>query len=242
MIPHNIICFILRINDESTIHAGHKDPHLFRQVHLHLTAKTQRDPPSRSFPIIQPGLTAKRIIKCVHQRLNQVDPERWNVYWLLTKGVPISFNTHWRDEGGFADIDTSVQIHEALEREFGIEVKDRNVLITDVETAFYVVTQHHDSLWDIHNAYQLYHGSALAVLLWGLFAGDSDLAHVVSCLENGGKGLFWVCWGHLGNGDLGFFDLFVHLSPLLCVEVQKEELDYERGTSYFFIDSLMPPE
>jgi len=27
-------------------------------------------------------------------------------------------------------------------------VKDRNILITDVETAYYVVTQHHDSLWD----------------------------------------------------------------------------------------------
>jgi len=25
-------------------------------------------------------------------------------------------------------------------------VKDRNILITDVETAYYVVTQHHDSL------------------------------------------------------------------------------------------------
>ena len=96
--------------------------------------------------MMQPGLTAKRIIKCIHQRLNQVDPERWNVISIFIKGVPISFNTHWRDEGGYADIDTSVQIHEALEREFGIEVKDRNILITDVETAYYVVTQHHDSL------------------------------------------------------------------------------------------------
>lgn len=64
----------------------------------------------------------------------------------VMQGVPISFTTHWRDEGGFADIDTSVQIHEALEKEFGIEVKDRNILVTDVETAYYVVTQHHDSL------------------------------------------------------------------------------------------------
>jgi hypothetical protein len=62
------------------------------------------------------------------------------------KGVPISFNTHWRDEGGYADIETSVHVHEALEKEFGIDVKDRNILITDVETAYYVVTQHHDSL------------------------------------------------------------------------------------------------
>lgn len=27
----------------------------------------------------QPGLTAKRIIKCIHKRLNAFDPERWNV-------------------------------------------------------------------------------------------------------------------------------------------------------------------
>lgn len=64
----------------------------------------------------------------------------------ITQGVPISFNTHWRDEGGFADIETSIHVHEALEKEFGIEVKDRNILITDVESAFYVVTQHHDSI------------------------------------------------------------------------------------------------
>jgi hypothetical protein len=36
------------------------------------------------------------------------------------QGVPFSFNTHWRDEGGYLDVDTSIQVHEALEREFGI--------------------------------------------------------------------------------------------------------------------------
>jgi hypothetical protein len=64
----------------------------------------------------------------------------------VSKGVPISFNTHWRDEGGFIDIETCVHVHEAIEREFGIEVRDRHVLISDIETAYYVVTQHHDSL------------------------------------------------------------------------------------------------
>jgi hypothetical protein len=39
-----------------------------------------------------------------------------------------------------------VQVHEAIEREFGIEVKDRNILIADMEMAYYVVIQHHDSL------------------------------------------------------------------------------------------------
>lgn len=37
---------------------------------------------------------------------------------------------------GYIDVDTSIQVHEALEREFGIDVKDRNVLITDVGQPF----------------------------------------------------------------------------------------------------------
>jgi hypothetical protein len=82
----------------------------------------------------------------VHNKLNEVDPERWNVLLPLMQGVPISFNTHWRDEGGYIDIETCVHVHEAIEHEFGIDVRDRHVLISDVETAFYVVTQHHDAL------------------------------------------------------------------------------------------------
>lgn len=65
---------------------------------------------------------------------------------VIIQGVPFSFQTHWRDEAGFADIEASIQVHEALEHEFGIEVKDRNILIQDVEMAYYVITQHHDSL------------------------------------------------------------------------------------------------
>ena len=62
------------------------------------------------------------------------------------QGVPISFMTHWRDEGGYIDVETSTQVHEALEREFGIDIKDRHVLISDVEQAFHVVMQHHDAV------------------------------------------------------------------------------------------------
>lgn len=57
--------------------------------------------------------------------------------------------THWRDEGGYIDVETSVQVHEAIEREFGIDIKDRHVLISDVEQAFHIVMQHHDSVWDV---------------------------------------------------------------------------------------------
>lgn len=62
------------------------------------------------------------------------------------QGVPISFQTHWRDEGGYMDLDTCIQVHEALEREFGFEVKDKNFLIEDVSQAYHIVTQHHEAL------------------------------------------------------------------------------------------------
>ncbi|KRW99698.1 hypothetical protein PPERSA_03499 [Pseudocohnilembus persalinus] len=87
----------------------------------------------------KPGLTAKRIIKCVGERLRAYDLGRW-------EGVPITFQTHWRDESGHTDVSTAIHIHDALEREFGIDIKDRQVLITDIETAFYIVTSHHDPL------------------------------------------------------------------------------------------------
>jgi hypothetical protein len=62
----------------------------------------------------------------------KVDPGRW-------EAVPITFKTNFRDENGYSDVYTSIHIHDALEREFGIDIKDRHVLVTDVETAFYVV-------------------------------------------------------------------------------------------------------
>lgn len=85
-------------------------------------------------------MTAKRIIKCVGERLRKFDAGRW-------ESVPITFKTHWRDENGYSDVSTSIHVHDALEREFGIDIKDRLVLVTDIETAFYIVMSHHDPLW-----------------------------------------------------------------------------------------------
>ena len=34
----------------------------------------------------KPGLTAKRIIKCVSDRLKKIDPDRWNVPTILREG------------------------------------------------------------------------------------------------------------------------------------------------------------
>jgi hypothetical protein len=44
-----------------------------------------------------------------------------------------------------SDIETCIHVHDALEREFGVEIRDRQVLITDIETAFHVINQSHDS-------------------------------------------------------------------------------------------------
>ena len=63
---------------------------------------------------------------------------KWN-------NTPFTFLTHFNDEGGYADVETCIHVHDAIEKEFGIEVKDRAVLITDISTAFYIVTMHHDA-------------------------------------------------------------------------------------------------
>ncbi len=93
----------------------------------------------KSLTCFQPGLTAKRIIRVVGERLRKIDPARWET-------VPITFKTHWRSENGYCDVSTSIHIHDALEKEFSMDIKDRCILITDVETAFYTIMQHHDAL------------------------------------------------------------------------------------------------
>lgn len=85
-----------------------------------------------------PGITARRIIDAIGRRLREIDPLRWN-------SVPITFRTHFRDSFGNADLRTIMHVHDAIEREFKIEIKDRNTLITDLEVAYYVVSNHHDA-------------------------------------------------------------------------------------------------
>ena len=47
---------------------------------------------------------------------------------------------------GYSDIRTCIHVHDALEREFGIDIEDRNVLINDMEVAYYTITQAHDAM------------------------------------------------------------------------------------------------
>ena len=94
--------------------------------------------PSPDLVAKNPGITAKRLIDCVGKRLREIDPLRWN-------SVPITFRTNFRDGFGNADLRTIMHVHDAIEREFRIEIKDRHTLITDLELGYYVVSQHHDA-------------------------------------------------------------------------------------------------
>ena len=55
----------------------------------------------------KPGVVAKRLVKCIGERLRAVDPDRW-------EGVPITFNTHWYNEGGYADVAACIEVHDAI--------------------------------------------------------------------------------------------------------------------------------
>ena len=61
-------------------------------------------------------MIAKRIINAVGKRLREVDPLRW-------EGVPVTFKTQWLINGDL-DIRTSVYVHDALEREFIVDIDD----------------------------------------------------------------------------------------------------------------------
>lgn len=86
-----------------------------------------------------PGLTAKRLIQCVGDRLRQVDPQRW-------ESVPITWETKWTDANGYTDIRTSVMVHDAIEQEFGIEINDKRILCTDFKMAWYTLGNSEDGL------------------------------------------------------------------------------------------------
>ena len=70
----------------------------------------------------EPHVLAKRIIRCCGDQLRAIDPNRW-------EGVPITFKTHWNDELGEFDIKTCILVHDAIEREFNIDIDDRKQLL-----------------------------------------------------------------------------------------------------------------
>ena len=81
-------------------------------------------------------MLAKRIIRCVGDRLRQTDPSRW-------EGVPITFKTHWNTEKDTTCIKTCVLVHDALEREFNIDIDDKKILLQSIESCFRFVMSVH---------------------------------------------------------------------------------------------------
>ncbi len=57
--------------------------------------------------------------------MRHIDPNRWD-------GVPITFKTHWNNENDDMDIKTCVLVHDAIEREFNIDIDDRKYLLQSV--------------------------------------------------------------------------------------------------------------
>ena len=84
----------------------------------------------------EPHVLAKRIIRVVGDRLRHIDPNRWD-------GVPITFKTHWNNENENMDIKTCVLIHDAIEREFNVDIDDRKMLLHSVQDCFHYIMSMH---------------------------------------------------------------------------------------------------
>ena len=85
---------------------------------------------------MQPHVLAKRIIRCVGERLRTIDPHRW-------EGVPITYKTNWNSEGDEICLRTCILVHDAIEREFNFDIDDRKQLLVSVEDCFQFVMSVH---------------------------------------------------------------------------------------------------
>ncbi len=69
-----------------------------------------------------------------------MDPHRWD-------GVPITFETKWIDEEiPSIDIRTCVLIHDALEREFNIDIDDKKILFGNVKDVVNFIIESHQAI------------------------------------------------------------------------------------------------
>ena len=73
------------------------------------------------------------------ERLREVDQFRWD-------GVPITFKTNWKTENDEICVRTCIYVHDALEREFTIDIDDRKVLLTTIEESFAFIVDEHNAL------------------------------------------------------------------------------------------------
>ena len=72
--------------------------------------------------------------------MNEYDPRRW-------EGVPITFETKWVIPDNVSrDIRLCIHIHDALEREFNIDIDDKKILIGSVKEAFAFIEGTHNAV------------------------------------------------------------------------------------------------
>lgn len=84
-------------------------------------------------------MLVKRIVKAVGERLRHMDPNRWD-------GVPVTFKTTWNSENDDIDIRACVLVHDAVEREFNVDIDDRKILLQSVEDVFHFLMPMHTAL------------------------------------------------------------------------------------------------
>jgi hypothetical protein len=87
----------------------------------------------------EPHVLAKRIIRMCGDRLRESDPHRW-------EGVPITFKTHWNNENDEFDVKTCILIHDAVEREFSIDIDDKKQLLVSVQDVFHFIMSMHAAM------------------------------------------------------------------------------------------------
>ena len=72
--------------------------------------------------------------------LNRVDPNRWD-------SVAITYETQWTDpDNQIFDVRTCVMIHDALEKEFNIDINDKNILLTSVKMCVGFIMDNHNAI------------------------------------------------------------------------------------------------
>ena len=81
-------------------------------------------------------MLAKRCIRLCGDRLREMDPHRW-------EGVPITFKTHWNNENDDFDIKSCILMHDAVEREFNIDIDDKKQLLQSVQDVFHFIMSMH---------------------------------------------------------------------------------------------------
>ena len=79
----------------------------------------------------------KNISKIISYR---TDPHRWD-------GVPVTFETRWNEEDTpMIDVRTAILVHDALEKEFNIDIDDKKILMGSVKEAVNFILEAHTAI------------------------------------------------------------------------------------------------